>query len=56
MENVTPAPRALATLDDPPAENAAAPAMRISKKVIAAIDKMVSGECNKISWPPRSWG
>jgi hypothetical protein len=49
MENVTPAPRALAALDNPPAETAAAPARRISKKVIAAIDKMVSGECKKIS-------
>jgi len=48
MENITPAPRALATLDKPPAETAAAPARRISKKIIAAIDKMVSGECKKI--------
>jgi hypothetical protein len=49
MENVTPAFRALAALDNPPAEIAAAPARRISKKVIAAIDAMVSGECKKIS-------
>ena len=50
MENITPAPRALAALDKPPAETAAAPpARRISKKIIAAIDKMVSGECRKIS-------
>ena len=49
MENITPAPRALAALDKPPAETVAAPARRISKKVIAAIDKMVSGECKKIN-------
>ena len=48
MENITPAPRALAALDKPPADTAAAPARRISKKVIA-IDKMVSGECKKIN-------
>ena len=50
MENITPpAPRALAALDKPPADAAAAPARRVSKKVIAAIDKMVSGECKRIS-------
>src|SRR3981189_2350504 len=49
MENITPAPATLAALHSPPAETAAAPARRISKKVIAAIDKMVSGECKKIS-------
>lgn len=50
MENVTPAPRALAALDTLPADSTAAPAARrVSKKVIAAIDKMVSGECKKIS-------
>jgi len=48
MENITPAPRALATLDKPPADTAATPARRVSKKVSAAIDKMVSGECKKI--------
>ena len=52
MENVTvpaPAKRALAALDNPPAADVAtaAPARRISKKVSAAIDKMVSGECKK---------
>jgi hypothetical protein len=52
MENVTPptpAKRALAALDNPPAADTTAPAKRISKKVIAAIDKMVSGECKKIA-------
>jgi hypothetical protein len=50
METVTPAPRALAALDKPPAETAAAPPpRRISKKIVAAIDKMVSGECKKIN-------
>src|SRR4030088_2227396 len=49
MENITPAPRALAALDTLPADTAAAPARRISKKVIAAIDKMVAGEGKKIS-------
>jgi hypothetical protein len=39
----------LAALDKPPADTAAAPAKRVSKKVSAAIDKMVSGECKKIS-------
>ncbi len=50
MENVTPAPRALATLDTAaPAADVGKPAKRISTKVTAAIDKMVSGECKKIS-------
>src|SRR5712671_4284493 len=49
MENITPAPRALAALDKPPAENIAPPKKRVSKKIIAAIDKMVSGECRKIA-------
>ena len=49
MENVTPAPRALAALDTAPAPDVVKPARRISKKVTAAIDKMVSGECKKIS-------
>jgi hypothetical protein len=50
MENITPAPRALAALDQPPADSPApAPHKRISKKILAAIDKMVSGECKKIA-------
>jgi hypothetical protein len=54
MENVTPqgtpAKRALAVLDNPPAPAApGAPAKRISRKVRAAIDLMVTGECKKIS-------
>jgi hypothetical protein len=49
MENITPAPRALAALDKPPAEAAVIRPRRISKKIIAAIDKMVSGECKKIA-------
>jgi DNA-binding phage protein len=51
MENVTPpARRALAVLDQPPVADAAqAPRKRISKKIIAAIDKMVSGESKKIT-------
>ena len=57
MENITPAPRALAALDKPPAETAAAPpARRISKKVIAAIDKMVSGECKQINEAAKAVG
>jgi hypothetical protein len=53
MENITPpgtpAKRALAVLDNPPAaDTTAAPARRVSKKVTAAIDAMVSGECKKI--------
>jgi hypothetical protein len=51
MENITPpmpAKRALAALDQPaPAD--IGPPKRISKKVRAAIDVMVSGECKKIS-------
>jgi hypothetical protein len=49
MEKITPAPakRALAVLDTaPPAEPL--PARRISKKVRAAIDAMVSGDCKRI--------
>jgi hypothetical protein len=50
MENITPpmpAKRALAALDQPaPAD--IGPPKRISKKVRAAIDAMVSGECKKI--------
>lgn len=52
MENITPAipaKRALAALDQPaPAAGDAGPPKRISKKVRAAIDAMVSGECKKI--------
>jgi hypothetical protein len=48
MENITPAKRALAVLDAPaPAEPI--PALRITKKVRAAIDLMVSGECKQIN-------
>jgi hypothetical protein len=50
MENVTPpmpAKRALAALDQPaPAD--IGPPKRISKKVRAAIDAMVTGDCKKI--------
>jgi hypothetical protein len=51
MEKITPpmpAKRALAVLDDPPPVATAGPPKRISKKVRAAIDAMVSGECKKI--------
>jgi hypothetical protein len=51
MENITPpmpAKPALAALDQPvPAD--VGPPRRISKKVRAAIDALVSGECKKIS-------
>ena len=56
MENITPAPRALAALDKPPAETPVAPARRISKKVTAAIDKMVSGECKNITEAAKAVG
>jgi len=50
MENITPpmpSKRALAALDQPaPAD--VGPPKRISKKVRAAIDAMVSGDCKKI--------
>jgi hypothetical protein len=49
MENAVPAKRALAVLDTPPAAEAATGSKRVSKKVTAAIDKMVSGECKKIT-------
>jgi hypothetical protein len=49
MENITPAPRALAVLDKPPADAAAMPHKRVSKKITAAIDKLVSGDCKKIA-------
>jgi hypothetical protein len=53
MENITPptpAKRALAALDQPAAAAVGdmGPPKRISKKVRAAIDAMVSGECKKI--------
>jgi hypothetical protein len=48
METRTPAPRALAVLDNPPPDVAPGPQKRISKKVRAAIDLMVRGECKKI--------
>jgi len=48
MENATPAKRALAAIDQPaPIVPPDAP-KRISKRVRAAIDLMVSGECKKI--------
>jgi hypothetical protein len=50
MENITPpmpAKRALAVLDQP-APVDIGPPKRISKKVRAAIDAMVSGDCKKI--------
>lgn len=52
MENVTqPARRALAALDQPQLPAGAAPAAnrRISKRIISAIDNMVSGECKTIA-------
>src|SRR6202163_3584086 len=50
MENVaTPAKRALAVLDKPPAADVDAPARRISKKVRTAIGYMVNGECKQIT-------
>jgi hypothetical protein len=49
MENITPAKRALAALDDAPLPAAAGRPKRISKKITAAIDLMVSGECKKIT-------
>jgi hypothetical protein len=50
MENITslPAKRALAALDQPAPAVPPGPPRRISKKVRAAIDAMVSGECKKI--------
>jgi hypothetical protein len=47
MEKITPAKRALAALDSPPKPEMAAH-KRISKRVTAAIDLMVSGECKQI--------
>jgi hypothetical protein len=53
MENITPpgtpAKRALAVLDQTPAPAEPGPPKRISKKVRAAIDAMVSGDCKKIT-------
>ena len=52
MENITPpgtpAKRALAALDQAPAPADTGPPKRISKKVRAAIDAMVSGDCKQI--------
>jgi hypothetical protein len=51
MENVKPqmpAKRALAVLDTPAPAVAPGPPKRISKKVRAAIDLMVTGDCKKI--------
>jgi DNA-binding phage protein len=50
MKNTTlPSKRALAVLDEPPLTDGTAQAKRVSKKVTAAIDKMVSGECRTIA-------
>jgi hypothetical protein len=49
METRTPAPRALAALDNPPPDVPAGPQKRISARVRRAIDAMVSGDCKKIS-------
>jgi hypothetical protein len=52
MENITPpgtpASRALAVLNQPSAPADSGPPKRISKKVRAAIDAMVSGDCKQI--------
>jgi hypothetical protein len=51
-KNITPpapAKRALAALDQAPAPAEPGPPKRISKKVRAAIDAMVSGDCKKIT-------
>jgi hypothetical protein len=48
METRTPAPRALAVLDNPPPDVPAGPHKRISAKVRRAIDAMVSGKCKRI--------
>jgi hypothetical protein len=49
MENITPAKRALAVLDTPPPTEPINKALRISKKVRAAIDLMVSGDVKTIT-------
>jgi hypothetical protein len=48
MADKTPARRALAVLDTPPVPEAAIPAKRISAKVRAGIEYMVSGDCKII--------
>jgi len=50
MENITraSAKRALAAVDTPPIAAPVESPRRISKKVTAAVDLMVSGECKKI--------
>jgi hypothetical protein len=48
METRTPAPRALAALDNPPPDVPALPHKRISAKVRRAIDALVSGDCKQI--------
>jgi hypothetical protein len=50
MEKTPPMPaqRALATLDQPASAEPVNQALRITKKVRAAVDLMVSGECKKI--------
>jgi hypothetical protein len=48
MDVRTPARRALAVLDTPPAPEAAIPARRISAKVRSGIDAMVTGDCKTI--------
>jgi hypothetical protein len=50
MEKITgtPAKRALAALDQPPPAEPVNKALRITKKVRAAVDLMVDGECKKI--------
>jgi hypothetical protein len=48
MENITPAKRALAALDDLAPADVAGAHKRISKKVTAAIDFLVSGDCKTI--------
>jgi hypothetical protein len=55
MENITPAKRALAVLDGPPPTEPI-PALRITKKVRAAIDLTVSGECNQIKYAAEKVG
>ncbi|KJC37719.1 hypothetical protein [Bradyrhizobium sp. LTSP857] len=47
MTNATPAKRALAALDREPAESRV-PRHRITKKVAAAIDLLVKGECKQV--------
>jgi hypothetical protein len=57
MENIAPAKRALAVLDDAPQPaDAVGPTRRISKKITTAIDLMVSGECKKIADAARQVG